>query len=158
MEAVIRRYKGTGSEALATVDLVRYSIRQVIQSLTNHDVGPDEFQIVGFDDWNISYCMSLTDAYRLKDYVESECDSDEYLVKYLLKKGWSVSAIISRRFSFVNGGDRKILEALFEGRSTKYIADLVYTSGSAKEIILGFMSTGKVVLTPKGYYISSYCD
>lgn len=156
MLAVMRRYVNLDSEPLAKVDLMRYSIAQVVQSLTNHDVAPSEFQIVGFDDWDVQRCMSLTEAYRLKNYIESECDGDEYLVRNLLKKGWSVSAILSRRFRFIEGGDKEILEALFEGRSTKYIASLVYTSGSSRGIILGFMSTGKVVLTSKGYYLSNY--
>lgn len=158
MLAVLRRYTDTGSEHLATVDLMHYSPKQIVRSLVKNDTSINEIMVVGFEDWNIKRVMTIVEAYQLRLYIENECQGDESLVKLLLKKCWDIASILACRFSLVEGGDREILTALFEGRTTENIANIVYAMGNARQIITGFMMTGKVVATSKGFYLSEFID
>lgn len=156
MIANIRLVEGGESRALCQLDLMRFTENQVRERMLERGIDEQGFFICGFEDWGTDNIVSLSHAYRLKDYIQTVCGGNDYLVKQLLKKHWPMELIFEKKFEFAGNSELELLVSLFSNRSARNIAVLLMSAGSVKELITRFIQSGKIVTTAKGFYISSY--
>lgn len=156
MIANIRVIEGGESRALCQLDLMKFSQSQVQQRMAERGFDERGFYVCGFDDWGVDTIISLSHAYEIKEYIETCCQGDDYLVKELLKKHWSVELILEKRFEFVGEKEVELLTGLIEGRTARNIARLLLSAGSVQHLIARLIQIGTIIATAKGFYISSY--
>ncbi|AXQ77774.1 hypothetical protein DDV21_001135 [Streptococcus chenjunshii] len=155
MIATVRVRDETGSIALCELDLMRFSEGQVRERMRERGFRDDSFFVCGFSDWGVDRVMSLKEAYALKKCVLELYDSDDFIVRYLLKKQASIKQILSAYYTFLTKNEQELVKYFLKGKGSDYAVSLFYNCGNWVGLVQAYIETGLVLNTTKGFYIKS---
>ncbi|HEN9366478.1 TPA: hypothetical protein U9H59_001358 [Streptococcus agalactiae] len=153
MIAIIRTREKGRSQFLCELDIMQFTENQVRDRMIERGIKDGAFFICGFSDWNVDRIMSLSEVYLLKRCIVGLYDGDDYIVQYLLKKGLSVLAIVTKFYVFLSKDETIAMQSLLQHADIKAIIDFFYKSGTWVNAINAYVERGILLNTPKGFYI-----
>ncbi|EQB7810687.1 MULTISPECIES: hypothetical protein [Streptococcus] len=153
MIALIRtKERGYGKD-LCQLDLLKFTEEQVRNRMKERGIKDDTFFICGFVDWEVDRIMSLSEAYLLKRCLLELYDGDSFIIRYLLKRGLSVTEIVTKHYLFLSKDETIAMQSLLQHADIKAIIDFFYKSGTWVNAINAYVERGILLNTPKGFYI-----
>lgn len=152
MLAIIRvRDKGR-SYHLCDLDLLRFTEDQVRQRMYEKGIRDDTFFIQGFRDWSIDVQMSLKQAYLLKRSLIEIYDHDDFIIRHLLERGFSVKEIVSTYYSFIGKDEEEVMCQLMKGVELVEVIHFWKNSQTWVNALNQYIAQKQLLNTQKGFY------
>lgn len=152
MQVAIRVQDKGISRHLCEFDLMQFSEEQVRQRMAERGLNDESFFVCGISDWDVDRIMSLKEAYLLRRCVELLYDGDSFIVSYLLKQGWQVSAIVSSYFVFVTKDELELMVHLLQGVDLDQIVAFWFKTNNWVNALNQYILAGRVLNTSRGFY------
>lgn len=153
MIARIRIRSDGNSRELCQMDVIKFSEEQVRERMAERGIKDDTFFIYGFLDWDIDKIMSLSEAYLLKRCLLELYDGDSFIIRFLLKRGLSVTEIVTKHYLFLSKDETIAMQFLLQHADIKAIIDFFYKSGTWVNAINAYMDHEILLNTSKGFYV-----
>lgn len=153
MIAIIRTREGCRSKALCELDIMNFTESQVRDRMEERGINDDTFFVCGFSDWGIDRIMSLSECYLLKKCIIGLYDGDDYIVQYLLKKGYSTRSIVTRYYLFLSKDENRVMKHILKNIEFDSLIDFWQRSGTWVNAINAYIDQGILLNTEKGFYV-----
>lgn len=154
MIAIIRVREDGASRHLCDLDLMKFTEDQVRQRMADRGIKDDAFFICGIRDWEVDRVLTLEEAYKLKNYVESLYDGDEYLISFMLKENRNLSTIFSTYYKFYSKDELAVMQKLHEKSNPVLLLEQFQKVVSWPAFLMSYHHAGHLLATPRGYYLS----
>lgn len=155
MLAKIRlREGGEGQWLKKAVDLLRFSEEDIRERLVVTGFAYDsELVVMGFEDWNVEYAMSLHEAYMLKTVLEGYYDSNEFVICHMLKRRVPVMDIVLKHYRFLCKNEVEAMKKLLKNCDVEQLIDYFFVVGNTVNLIQSYVDEGYLLNTQNGFYI-----
>lgn len=153
MIAKIRTHSKGNSRLLCELDIMQFTESQVRDRLYERGIKEDAFFICGFSDWDVDRIMSLKEVYLLKRCIVGLYDGDDYIVQYLLNKGLSVHAIVTKFYIFLSRDEKEAMKYVLKYVSFDSLIDFWQRSVSWVNALNAYIESGILLNTSKGFYV-----
>ncbi|MDV5976893.1 hypothetical protein [Streptococcus canis] len=153
MIAIIRTREKGRSQFLCELDIMQFTENQVRDRMIERGIKDDTFVICGFSDWNVDRMMSLSEVDLLKRCIVGLYDGDDYIVQYLLKKGLSVLAIVTKFYVFLSKDEKEAMRYVLKNVSFDSLIDFWQRSVTWVNALNAYIQSGILLNTSKGFYV-----
>lgn len=153
MIAIIRTHSRGNSQLLCELDIMQFTESQVRDRLYERGIKEDAFFICGFSDWDVDRIMSLKEVYLLKRCIIGLYDGDDYIVQYLLNKGLSVHAIVTKFYIFLSKDEKEAMRYVLKNVEFDSLIDFWQQSGTWINALNAYIEKGVLLNTQKGFYV-----
>ncbi|PNY22136.1 hypothetical protein ASN88_00758 [Streptococcus parauberis] len=97
--------------------------------------------------------MTLSDVYLLKKSIIGLYDGDDYIVQYLLKKGYSTRSIVTRYYLFLSKDENRVMKELLKNVDLGSLIDFWQQSGTWVNALNVYIEKGVLLNSKKGFYL-----
>lgn len=153
MIAIIRTHEKGRSQLLCELDIMQFTENQVRDRMIERGIKDDAFFVCGFTDWEVDRVMTLSDVYLLKKCIIGLYDGDDYIVQYLLKKGYSTRSIVTRYYLFLSKDENRAMKHILKHVEFDSLIDFWQRSGTWVNAINAYFDQGILLNTEKGFYV-----
>lgn len=153
MIATIRTRDKGKSNLLCELDIMQFTENQVRERMQERGITDDAFFICGFTDWEIDRILSLTEVYLLKKCICELYDNDDFIICYLLKKGLSVTEIITQYYVYLGSDEISAMQFLLKHADFNSVIEFFHRSGTWVNAVNAYIESGLLLNTVKGFYI-----
>ncbi|HEN0128870.1 TPA: hypothetical protein U3Q82_001159 [Streptococcus agalactiae] len=153
MIAIVRTREGGRSKALCELDIMNFTESQVRDRMEERGIKDDTFFICGFSDWGIDRTMSLSESYLLKKCINELYDGDDYVVRFLLVKGYSIFKIVSQYYQYISKDEIKVMRYLLKNADFDSVLEFWFKTKTWANAVDVYIENGVVLNTEKGFYV-----
>ncbi|HEN0407603.1 TPA: hypothetical protein U5Y67_000094 [Streptococcus agalactiae] len=153
MIAIIRTHEKGRSQFLCELDIMQFTESQVRERMIERGIKDDAFFICGFSDWEVDRIMSLTEVYLLKRCIIGLYDGDDYIVRFLLKRGLSVHSIVTKFYIFLTKDEKEAMGYVLKNVSFESLIDFWQRSVTWLNALNAYIEKGILLNTSKGFYV-----
>lgn len=155
MLAKIRlRQNGEGQWLKKAVDLLRFSEEDIRERLVDTGYAYDsELVVMGFEDWDVDYSMSLHEAYMLKVVLQDYYDGDDFIIVHMLQRRIPIMDIILKHYHFLSKDEKETVKELLKHCEVEQVIDLFFALGNTANLIQNYVDSGYLLNTQRGFYI-----
>lgn len=153
MIAIIRTREDGRSKALCKLDIMNFTESQVRDRMEERGIKDDTFFICGFSDWRIDRIMSLSETYLLKKCINELYDGDDFVVRYLLEKGYSVLKIVSQYYQYISKDEIEVMRYLLKNSDLDSVIVFWFKTKTWLNAIGVYIENGELLNTKKGFYV-----
>lgn len=153
MIAIIRTHEKGSSQQLCELDIMQFTENQVRNRMLERGIKDDAFFVCGFSDWDIDRIMTLSEVYLLKKCIVGLYNCDDYIVKYLLKKGLPINSIVTRYYTFLSKDENRVMKHILKNVEFDSLIDFWQRSGTWVNAINAYIDKGILLNTEKGFYV-----
>ncbi|ELY5748229.1 hypothetical protein RYR35_001473 [Streptococcus iniae] len=153
MIARIRTCEGGRSKALCELDIMQFTERQVRDRMEERGIRDDAFFVCGFSDWGIDRIMSLSYCYLLKKCINELYDGNDYIVRFLLKKGESILSIVSQYYHYISKDEIDVMRYLLKNADFDSVIEFWFKTKTWFNAVNAYIENGVLLNTEKGFYI-----
>lgn len=153
MIAIIRTHEKGRSQFLCELDIMQFTESQVRERMIERGIRDDAFFICGFSDWEVDRIMSLTEVYLLKRCIIALYDGDDYIVRFLLKRGLSVHSIVTKFYIFLTKDEKEAMGYVLKNVSFESLIDFWQRSVTWVNALNAYIEKGILLNTSKGFYV-----
>lgn len=132
---------------------MQFTENQVRDRMIERGIKDDAFFVCGFTDWEVDRMMTLSDVYLLKKSIIGLYDGDDYIVQYLLKKGYSTRSIVTRYYLFLSKDENRVMKELLKNVDLGSLIDFWQQSGTWVNALNVYIEKGVLLNSKKGFYL-----
>lgn len=153
MIAIIWTHEKGRNQLLCELDIMQFTENQVRDRMIERGIKDDAFFVCGFTDWEVDRMMTLSDVYLLKKSIIGLYDGDDYIVQYLLKKGYSTRSIVTRYYLFLSKDENRVMKELLKNVDLGSLIDFWQQSGTWVNALNVYIEKGVLLNSKKGFYL-----
>ncbi|MGT2888375.1 hypothetical protein ACVR0B_07230 [Streptococcus didelphis] len=153
MIATIRTRENGISQRLCELDIMQFTESQVRDRMEERGIRDDTFFVCGFTDWGIDRIVTLSECYLLKKCICELYDNDDYIICHLLKKGLSVTEIITQYYVYLGNDEIIVMQSLLKHADFNSVIDFFHKSGTWVNAVNAYIEDGLLLNTAKGFYV-----
>ncbi|OBZ00650.1 hypothetical protein BBG03_03445 [Streptococcus dysgalactiae subsp. equisimilis] len=154
MLARIRLHEnGEGQNLPKVVDLLRFSEEDIRNRLVELGYPYDsELLVTGFEDWDVEYNMSLTQAYMLKVVLVGYYDNDEHILVHQLKRRIPILDICLNHYKFLSKNEVEAMQHILKNCEMNSVVEFFFKSKNWVNAVSAYIANGDLLNTSKGFY------
>ncbi|HEN0625041.1 hypothetical protein [Streptococcus uberis] len=153
MIAIIRTHEKGRSQLLCELDIMQFTENRIRERMQERGIRDDTFFVCGFSDWGIDRSISLSDCFLLKKCINELYDGNDYIVRFLLRKGESVFKIVSQYYQFSSSDEKVVMSEILINRDLSFIINYWCESITWVNAVKRFEDDGLLLRTEKGFFI-----
>ncbi|HEM9366178.1 TPA: hypothetical protein U3K06_000459 [Streptococcus agalactiae] len=153
MIAIIRTHEKGRSQLLCELDIMQFTENQVRNRMIEKGIKDDAFFICGFSDWNVDRIMSLSEVYLLKRCINELYDRDDYVVRFLLMKGYSILKIVSQYYQYISKDEIEVMRYLLKTADFDSVIEFWFKTKTWLNAVDVYIEKGVLLNTEKGFYV-----
>ncbi|MSU87131.1 hypothetical protein EA438_05735 [Streptococcus dysgalactiae subsp. dysgalactiae] len=153
MIARIRTRERGKSQFLCELNIMQFTESQVRDRMQERGIRDDAFFVCGFSDWSIDRIMYLSDCFLLKKCINELYDGDDFIVKELLKRGYTINEIITRRFIYRSNDEEEVMLYLLRNVDRQEIISFWKRAITFVNAFKSYSDNKILLETSKGYYV-----
>ncbi|MGT2755426.1 hypothetical protein [Streptococcus ovis] len=144
---------GEGRNLPRVVDLLRFSEEDIRNRLRDLGYSYDsELLVTGFEDWEVEYNMSLTQAYMLKVVLVGYYDNDEFILVHQLKRRIPIMDICLNHYKFLSRNEVEVMKHILKNCEMNSVIEFFFQSQNWVNAVSAYVESGYLLNTNNGFY------